>query len=75
MEGVAEFVAFGVVGAVAVATLLGHIVLAEGLLLEVRVDLGECFFADPAVAARGQLPAVAALLDVAGFFQQLQQLL
>ena len=73
MEGIAELVELRVVRAVAVAAGFGHVVLAEGLALEVGVDFGQRLFADLAGAARGELPGVAVLADVTGFFEQFEQ--
>ena len=75
VERIAELVELRVVGAVAVAAGFRHVVFAEGLALEVGVDFGQRFFADLARAARRELPGVAVLADVTGFFEQFEQVL
>ena len=73
MEWVAEFVRFGVVGAFAGAAVFDDAVFAEALVLEVGVDLGEGFLADFAVAAGGEFPGVAGFADVAGVFEDFEE--
>src|SRR5262249_25835012 len=75
VEGIAELVALGVVGAVDALTGVVDLVLAGLLFLELSVDLAEGFLADLAGAARRELPGVAALADVAGVLEDLEEFL
>ena len=75
MERVTELVRLGLVQPLAVASRLWHGVVAQAVLLQLLVDLGEGALADHARAAWGQLPLVALAADVAGLLQHLEQLL
>ena len=67
---------FVLVGAFAAACRCrGSACLPKVSLLELRVDLAERLLADLAGAARRQLPAVALLADVAGLFEDFEELL
>ena len=75
VEGVAELVRLVVVHALAGAAELRDLVVAQAVLLELRVDLTERLLADHAGAARRQLPGVALAPDVAGLLEDVEQLL
>ena len=57
VERVAKLVELGVVGAFATEAVLGDLVLAERVGLELGIKLNKGALADLASAARGQLPA------------------
>ncbi|GBD13701.1 hypothetical protein HRbin24_01737 [bacterium HR24] len=75
VEGVAELVALGVLGALGARAPFAGGVLAVGRLLDLGVDLAEGLLADAADGLGGQLPLLAATADVARLLQHLQHLL
>ena len=76
VERIAELVGLRVLRPVdAAGPASATLVLAEAFLLELGVDLAQCRLSDLARASRRQLPGVAALADVAGVFQDLEELL
>ena len=75
VEGVAELVGFGLVGALAALALIALGVLTVGGLLELIVDLAHGLLLDLADAARGELPLVALFADVASLLKDFEEVL